>query len=161
MRVYFASDHAGFALKEALVPFVRDELGYDVEDLGAHEFVKDDDYPDYIVRAAERVSQDPENCKAIALGGSGQGEAIVANRFPRVRAVVFNGQYEPKDGHEVPQEIVISRTHNDSNILSLGARFINETTAKESVKLWLATEFEGDPRHARRIAKIEKYSCPE
>lgn len=153
MKILFATDHAGFELKEKLTTFVKD-LGYDVEDHGAFKYDENDDYPDSISKAAEQVSNDPENTKAIILGGSGQGEAIVANRYPNVRAVVYNGQCEHGDGLKVPNEIVISREHNDANILSLGARFLNEESAKSAVKTWLETEFTGEERHVRRIAKI-------
>jgi ribose 5-phosphate isomerase B len=156
MIIYFATDHAGFALKETLVPYVRDELGYEVEDCGAHTHDPEDDYPDFIAIAARKVSEDPEHSMAIILGGSGQGEAIVANRFPHVRAVVFNGQYAPKDGREVPHEILTAREHNDANILSLGARFLNEEESKEAVHTFLATPFSGDARPVRRIQKIER-----
>ena len=158
MKIYFATDHAGFELKEALVAFVRDELGYEVEDLGAHEYVDNDDYPDYCAAAAQQVSDDPTNCMAVILGGSGQGEAIIANRFPQVRAIVFNGQYAPNDGRDIPHEITTAREHNDANILSLGARFLNIEEAKVAVREFLATPFSGDERHARRIEKIERYS---
>jgi ribose 5-phosphate isomerase B len=90
------------------------------------------------------------------LGGSGQGEAMVANRFKGIRAVVFNGQYAPKDNRELPNEIKISREHNDSNVLSLGARFLNEEEATQALKLWLDTEFLNEERHVRRIKKIDE-----
>lgn len=156
MKILLASDHAGFDLKTTLALYIA-ELGHDVEDMGPYEKVDDDDYPDWISKAAAAVSANPNDSKAIVIGGSGQGEAIVANRFPNVRAVVFNGQYAPADGREVPDEIVTSREHNDANILSLGARFLNDEEAKEAVKKWLETEFSADERHARRIAKIELY----
>jgi ribose 5-phosphate isomerase B len=152
MKILFATDHAGFELKEKLVLYVKG-LGYDVEDHGAFEYDEDDDYPDSISKAAQEVSENSENKKAIILGGSGQGEAIVANRYPNVRAVVFNGQCEASS-EKVPNEIVISREHNDANILSLGARFLNEESAKSAVKTWLETVFSGEERHVRRIAKI-------
>lgn len=162
MKILFATDHAGFELKEKLLPFVK-ELGYEVEDFGAFEYDENDDYPDSISKVASEISQNPDEVKGIILGGSGQGEAIVANRFPNVRAIVFNGQCEVGTdmpglpaGRKVPNEIVISREHNDANIISLGARFLNEETAKEAVKLWLSTEFKGEERHVRRIAKIKK-----
>jgi len=94
----------------------------------------------------------------IVIGGSGQGEAIMANRFSRVRAVVFNGQYKPADGRKIPDEIKISREHNDANILSLGARFLDFDEALKAVLLWLNTPFSKEERHARRIAKIEQFS---
>lgn len=155
MKVLFATDHAGFELKEKLVPYVQ-SLGYDVEDYGAHEYDENDDYPDSISKVASEISENPALNKGIILGGSGQGEAIVANRFPNVRAIVFNGQCESSTGMKIPNEIVISRQHNDANILSLGARFLNEETTKEAVKLWLETEFLKEERHTRRIAKIKE-----
>ncbi len=93
------------------------------------------------------MSDDPENSKAIILGASGQGEAIVVNRFPNVRAAVFYGG--------ALDIVTLSREHNDANVLSLGARFVTVDEAKEATKLWLETEFSGDERHVRRIGQIE------
>ena len=157
MMILFASDHAGFELKGKLLEYVKG-LGYDVEDMGAYELDSEDDYPDYISLVAKEVSEKPDEIKGIILGGSGQGEAIVANRFPNVRAMVFNGKHKPENNKEVPHEIIISREHNDTNILSLGARFLDLQEAKEAVSLWLLTPFSKDERHIRRIKKIEKYS---
>lgn len=147
MTVYFATDHAGFALKEVLVTYVRDVLGFSVFDCGAHDFNDQDDYPEFVKRAGKAVSEDPASVRAIILGGSGQGEAMVANRFPYVRATVYYGG---------PREIItLSREHNDANVLSLGARFLSEDEAKEVVALWLQTEFSHDERHVRRITQID------
>ena len=154
MRIFFASDHAGFYLKKYLVPFVA-SLGYEVEDLGATEYREQDDYVGYVAQAASRVSTDPEHTRAIVLGGSGQGEAIVANRFPHVRAVVYNGESRGALYNDL-DEIVLSREHNDANVLSLGARFLVLEEAQEAVKRWLETEFSGEDRHARRIRQIEE-----
>ena len=145
MKIYLATDHAGFELKEKLKGYLQSE-GYEIEDFGAHQFDKEDDYPDFISKAAEAVSKYP-NSKAIILGGSGQGEAMVANKFPNVRAVVYYGNMEM---------IPLTRQHNDANILSLGARFLNEDEAKKAVKLWLETPFTDEDRHKRRIEKINK-----
>ena len=146
MKIYFATDHAGFELKEALLPYVRDTLGHEAIDLGALKFNPEDDYPKFIKLAAQAVSGD-SHAKAIIFGGSGQGEAMVANRFPRVRAAVYYGG---------PEEIItLSREHNNANILSLGARFLTEREAKRVVKLWLETSFPGEARHRRRITKID------
>jgi ribose 5-phosphate isomerase B len=146
MKIYFATDHAGFELKNVLVEYVK-TLGFEVEDCGAKSLDKEDDYPDFITLAAKAVSSDPVNSKAIVLGGSGQGEDIVSNRFPGVRAVVYYG-----GNLEI---IKLSRQHNDANILSLGARFLTLDEAKEAVKLWLETPFSGEERHLRRIQKID------
>ncbi len=150
MKIYFATDHAGFQLKQELVRFVRDELHYEAEDLGAHKEEKGDDYVDFIPLAAAQVSKDPEHARAIILGKSGEGEAIVANRFPNVRATVYYG-----GSLEIPR---LSREHNDANVLSLGAGFVPAEEARKVVKLWLSTPFSQEDRHKRRIRKIENYS---
>ena len=147
MKIYFASDHAGFEMKKDLITFVK-KLGFLVEDLGPQELNLEDDYPLIIEKVALEIFKDPENSKAIILGGSGQGEAIVANRFPNVRAVVYYGGQK--------EIIEASREHNDANILSLGARFLKLEEAKEVVKLWLETKFSGDKRHIRRLEEIDK-----
>lgn len=146
MKIYIGSDHAGFELKEKLIPFLK-ELGYEVEDKGAFSFNPQDDYPDFVMPVAEAISQDQE-ARGIVLGGSGEGEAIATDRFPHVRTAVWYG-----GNLDV---VKLSREHNDANILSLGARFINETAAKEAVRLWLETPFSGDERHVRRIEKLEQ-----
>ena len=150
--VHVASDHAGFELKKEIILHLEKQ-GYNVTDHGAYELDETDDYPDYVKPAAEAVSADYTS-RAIILGGSGQGEAILANRFPNVRAVVFNGQYAPGD-REIPEEVITARQHNDANILSLGARFLNTEEALEAVDQFMETDFSGDERHIRRLAKIE------
>lgn len=145
MKIYLASDHRGFELKEKIKKWSK-EWGYEYEDMGAFGYDKDDDYPDFISKAAEKVSQDPDNSRAIILGGSGQGEAMVANRYKGVRAAVYYGGSE---------EIVkLSREHNDANVLSLGTFFVDEETAMKAIKLWLETSFPGEERHVRRISKF-------
>ena len=147
MKIYFASDHAGFELKNKLFGVVKN-MGYPVEDLGPSQYDPNDDYPIYIARAAEMVSEDPQNNRAIILGASGQGEDMVADKFPNVRSAEFYGG---------PMDIVrLSREHNNSNVLSLGAQFINESDAKEAVKIWLETPFSEEERHIRRLQEIEK-----
>ncbi len=121
--------------------------GFEVKDFGAETFDPEDDYPDFIAKAAEAVSKDPGS-KAIVLGGSGQGEAIVANKYPNVRAAVYYGKIEQIPG--------LTRQHNDSNILSLGARFLTAEEATAAVKLFLETPFSQEPRNLRRIEKIKK-----
>ncbi len=147
-------------MKNQLVPFVR-QLGHEVEDCGALAPNESDDYPQFISLAAKRVSVDAEKgveSRAIVLGGSGQGEAIVANRFKHVRAMVYYGQplHTPRDGAGRAVDIVaLSREHNDSNVLALGARFISLDDAKEVIKVWLTAPYTAADRHARRLAQIE------
>ncbi len=142
-NVFFAADHAGFPLKEELIPFVE-SLGYTVEDMGAHALDALDDYPDFITPCANRVAATSESF-GIVIGGSGQGEAMVANRVHGVRAAVFYGG---------SLELVrLAREHNDANILSLGARFMTVSQAQEAVALFLETPFSEDARHVRRIQK--------
>ena len=143
-KVYLASDHAGYALKAALVPFLQ-ELGHAVEDLGAHALDAADDYPDFITPCAERVAGEP-GAFGIVLGKSGEGEAMAANRIKGARAAVFYG-----GAHEI---VALAREHNDANILSLGAGFISEEEGKEAVRQFLAAAFSGDERHVRRLAKF-------
>ncbi len=145
MKIFLASDHAGFELKNYLVEELKKE-GFEVEDLGPFSFNSEDDYPDWVSLVAEKVSQNPEEFKGIVLGGSGQGEAIVCNKFPKVRAVVFYGG---------DLEIIkLSKEHNNANVLSLGARFLDKELAKRAVLLWLNTPFSQAKRHQRRIEKI-------
>ncbi len=146
MKIYFASDHAGFELKKSLVDFVKN-LGFEVEDLGPDSYDENDDYPDYVSKVAEVISKNTED-RGIVLGGSGQGEAMVCNRYPNVRAAVFYGG---------PMDIVtLSRAHNDANILSIGARFVNQNEIGEVVRQWLLAHFSNGSNHVRRIKKIEQ-----
>ncbi|MBM2817820.1 MAG: ribose-5-phosphate isomerase ribose 5-phosphate isomerase [Parcubacteria group bacterium] len=159
MKIFFGTDHAGFELKSRLIPFVKG-LGFEVFDKGAYEYNKDDDYPDFIIPVAKEVSADSKNSRGIIIGGSGQGEAMTASRFPGIRAVVYYGESAPVPSGEEPSVLTsiikMSREHNDSNILSLGARFITEEEAKVAVKIWLETPFSGEEKHKRRIEKINK-----
>jgi ribose 5-phosphate isomerase B len=143
MKIYLGADHAGFELKEKLRSYLTD-LGHDVEDKGAFSFVSGDDYPDFVMPVAESVSSDKESL-GIVLGGSGQGEAMVANRVNGVRAIEYYG------GN---LDIVrLGREHNNANIISLGTRFITEEEAINAVKIFLETPFSNEERHARRVSK--------
>ncbi len=147
MTIYFATDHAGFELKNELIAYVRNEIGCEVVDCGATTFDAADDYPEFIKKAAAAVSESPYTRKAVILGGSGQGEAMCANKFPHVRAVVYYGGE--------PDIILLSRKHNDANVLSLGARFLGIEEAKKVVHTWLITPFSEEPRHVRRLSDME------
>ncbi len=147
--IYLASDHRGFELKAKIAQWLV-QWGYQVEDVGAHEYNPQDDYPDFIMRAARKVAENPAENKAIVLGMSGQGEAMAANRFKGVRAAVFYGG---------PAELIkLSREHNDANVLALGAGFLDDNTAREMIRLWLETPFTDQERHIRRIEKIDSAS---
>ncbi len=145
MKVYLAADHAGFALKERVKQWLLEQK-YEVQDFGALSYSDGDDYPDYMRPAAEALGKNPKEDRAIIMGGSGQGEAMVANRVKGVRCAVFYG------GN---MDIVkLSREHNNANALALGARFVKEEEALAVIKLWLAAPFPGDERHVRRIGKF-------
>lgn len=146
MNIYFATDHAGLELKNELLAYVRDELGHEVEDCGAFTLDPLDDYPPYIKKAVDAVLAHPGS-RAIILGGSGQGEAMYANRTRGMRAAVYYGGL---------LEIVRrSREHNDANVLSIGARFITPAEAKAAVKLWLETEASPEAKYQRRIDMMD------
>ncbi len=163
MKIYLATDHAGFDLKEKVKAFLN-KKGYIVEDCGAFSFDKDDDYPDFISKAAEAVSQDPENARGIIFGGSGQAEAMVANKFNHVRCALFYTQAVPVGAADVtgrksddPLEMIrLTREHNNANALSLGARFLTVEEVERVVALWLETPFSNNERHIRRIEKIKQ-----
>ena len=144
MKIYIAADHAGFNLKNYLKKQLLAD-GYDIEDCGAFDFDPLDDYPDFIIPAAEKVANQ-SNSRGIIIGGSGQGEAMAANRIQGVRAAVY---------YDGPIDIVkLSRLHNNANILSLGARFLSVERATEILNIWLAEKFEGE-RHEKRINKLD------
>jgi len=144
MKIHLATDHAGLDLKNTIKNHLI-EKGHDVKDHGAHEYDAEDDYPDFIFPCARSVADEKES-RGIILGGSGQGEAMAANRIKGCRAAVFyNG----------PKEIVtLSREHNNANILSLGARFMDEKDIFDVIDIWLQEPFEGG-RHQRRIEKLD------
>lgn len=156
MKIYIASDHAGFALKAALIPSVQ-TLGHTIEDLGAFKLDMNDDYPDFVKPLAMRVARESESC-GIVIGASGEGEAIAANRIKGIRAVVYYGtpQKNQTDAEgNILNLIQSTRAHNNANILSLGARFISEDDARETVALWLSTPFQKEERHMRRIVTLD------
>lgn len=155
MKIFVGSDHAGFGLKEKLIPYLR-ELNHQVEDKGAFEYNEEDDYPDFIIPVAREISMHPNEVRGIVLGGSGQGEGMAANKFSDVRATVYYGQGQCVVTEEHESIIKISRADNDANILSLGARFITEEEMKEVVKEWLETPFKNTKKYQRRIIKMNR-----
>src|SRR5437870_6938652 len=142
MRIAVASDHAGFKYKEVLGRHLK-ELGHEVQDFGAYS-EEPVDYPDFIRPAAEAVARG-ECERGIVLGGSGNGEAMAANRVKGVRCALCWNEETARLG----------RQHNDANMISIGQRLVSEQEAIAIVNVWLATPFEGG-RHVRRIQKLDE-----
>src|SRR5208283_5651563 len=141
MKIAIGSDHAGFRYKEAIKELLQ-SLQHDVTDFGTHS-EEPVDYPLFIRPVAEAVARG-EFERGIVLGGSGNGEAITANRVKGVRcALCWN-----------VESARLGRQHNDANMISIGQRMMNLETALEIVRVWLATPFEGG-RHQRRIELID------
>lgn len=142
MKISIGSDHAGYAYKERIKKYLAG-LGHEVKDFGTHSD-ESCDYPLYIRPAAEAVAR-REAERGIVLGGSGNGEAMVANRVRGVRcALCWN-----------TESARLGRSHNDANMISLGQRMVSEETALEIVRVWLDTPFDGG-RHERRIRMIDE-----
>lgn len=147
MRVAIGADHAGFLLKEDLKRYLH-EMGHEVEDFGT-ESEEQADYPP-ICAAVARAVRDGRAERGMVLGGSGQGEQIAANKVRGARAALCNDLFTA----------FLSRSHNDANVLAIGARIVAPTLAREILKTWLATPFEGD-RHERRIEQIAEIEREE
>ncbi len=154
MKIFIGADHAGYGLKDRIIADLTD-AGYEVVDKGAFEFNEGDDYPDFVIPVATEVSQHPNEVKGIVIGGSGQGEAICANKFRDVRAVVWYGKGSLL-ASDTMTVIELSREHNDANILSIGARFVTEEETLDAVHRWLSTPFSNDERHVRRIEQVKR-----
>jgi len=147
MRIFLGSDHAGFALKSRLIARLA-ELGHEAVDCGPTSFEPNDDYPPFVIDAATRAVAAPGSL-GIVIGGSGNGEAIAANKVPGVRcALAFNDETAR-----------LGREHNDANVLSLGARMVSEEQAVRFAEIFVSTPFSRDPRHVRRIAMITDYEA--
>jgi ribose 5-phosphate isomerase B len=143
--VYLGSDHAGFELKQRLIEHIG-SLGHEPVDCGPAAYDAEDDYPPYVLRAASRAAADAGS-RGIVLGGSGNGEAIAANKVPGVRCALAFSDDTAR----------LAREHNDANVLSLGARMYDDATALRYVELFLSTPFSDEPRHARRIGQLSDY----
>jgi len=145
VRVYLGSDHAGYELKLRIAEHLS-TLGHEPVDCGPHAYDAEDDYPPYVLLAATRTAADPGSV-GIVLGGSGNGEAIAANKVAGIRCALAFSDDTAR----------LSREHNNANCLSLGARMYDEQTALRFVELFLDTPFSDEPRHARRIAQLTGY----
>ena len=146
--IYLAGDHRGYELKEKIKRWLT-EWKHEFEDLGPFEYDPNDDYPDFVYRAAEKVSANPEQDVAIVMGNSGQGEAMVANKYHGVRAAVYYGG-------KLPEMVKLTKEHNHANVLSLAATFVSEDEAKDMIRIWLTTPFTFEERHVRRLKEIQQ-----
>ena len=138
MKIYLASDHAGFELKEEIKKYLI-ENNFTIEDMGTYS-AESVNWVEYGAKAAEMVSQDPENSKGVLVCGTGIGMSIVSNKFKHVRAALCNDQYAAE----------MSRRHNNANVLTLGARVIEKDDALSILEVWLKTGYEGE-RHQKRL----------
>ncbi|MFD0775026.1 ribose-5-phosphate isomerase [Streptomonospora algeriensis] len=145
MRVYLGSDHAGFELKEHLVAWLK-EQGHEVLDAGPAGYDPVDDYPPFVLRAAEAAAADTGSL-GVVIGGSGNGEQIAANKVPGVRAALAWSEETAR----------LARQHNDANVVALGARMHTAQEAEGLIGVFLETPFSGDDRHSRRIAMLSAY----
>jgi ribose 5-phosphate isomerase B len=145
MRVYVASDHAGFELKAAILDRLA-SVGHDPVDCGALTFDPDDDYPPPCIAAAVRTVGDPGSL-GVVIGGSGNGEQMAANKVKGTRAALVWSDDTAR----------LARQHNDANVMAVGARNHPVDEALRLVELFLATPFSQDPRHARRIGMLAEY----
>ena len=148
MRIALGSDHAGFVLKEHLREFVT-SLGHQVEDYGCHS-PESVDYPEVALRVGQAVAAG-EAERGILVCGSGQGTCIAANKVPGIRATLCNDLYAA----------VMTRSHNDANVMTIGERVVGVDLAERIVSTWLTTEFSGAARHQRRLDQIRRYEQEE
>ena len=143
-NVVVAADHGGFALKQALVPLLQSD-GHKITDLGAKEFMQDDDYPDYAEKAAKEINSGNAR-RGILICGSGAGACITANKIPGIRASVCHDTYSARQAVE----------DDNMNVLCLGARVLGLSLALELSKTFLSASFRDEPRYRRRLEKINE-----
>ncbi len=142
MTVSLAPDHGGFALKEEILPWLK-EQGYEVLDMGAHDYNAIDDYPDFAQMVVKTITTNIAR-RGIIICGSGVGASIAANKLPGIRAAICHDSYSARQGVE----------HDDMNVLCLGARVIGPELAKELIDVFLKARFSGEERHCRRLKKV-------
>ncbi len=150
-KLYLATDHAGFIVKEKVKKYIGEKYAdkYEIIDMGAFIYEALDDYTDFISLAAEKVSENPDIDKAIIFGGSGEGEAILANKYKGVRATTcYGGEY----AEDIAR---LGREHNNTNILSIGGFFVKENNLYKIIDIWIDTKYTEEERHERRINKIK------
>lgn len=146
MEIYIAADHNGYQMKNQLVEWLKAE-GHTVTDMGPGEFNKGDDYPDFGIKVARAVAEDPQNRHGVLLCGSGVGMSVVADKVPGIRAALIHD----------PKIAAAAQRDDDINVIALGSLYIDLETAKQVIATWLATPFAGHERFVRRINKIKEY----
>lgn len=162
MKLALSTDHAGFTQLQKLNSYLQSQ-GHECHNYGPASFDPDDDYPDFIKPAAQAVANG-ECQMGIIMGGSGQGEAMAANRIKGVRCAVYYGPAVASgiidaQGHQNqdPYEILrLSREHNDANMLSIASRFVSDTEIEKVASLWLSIVYPAVANHARRIQKLDQ-----
>ncbi|MDF3045368.1 MAG: ribose 5-phosphate isomerase [Ornithinibacter sp.] len=147
MRVHLGGDHAAYDLLVDLVTFLQGE-GHEVTNHGPHTYDEVDDYPVYVLRAAQAVAADPGSF-GVVLGGSGNGEQMAANKVAGIRAALCSDDELAR----------LAREHNDAQVISIGARMTSVDEARSMLRVFLTTPFSGDERHARRIAMVSAYEA--
>jgi len=145
MIIYIGADHRGFNHKGAIKKYLAD-LGYTVADMGNNRLDETDDYPDFALRVAEKISLEGDGAKGILICGSGAGVDIVANKFPHVRSALVSNTEQAMD----------TRSDDDTNVLSLAADYVPVEDAKKIVSVWIGTKFSGGEKYSRRLKKIEQ-----
>ncbi len=145
VRVYIGADHAGYELKNHLVSWLK-EHGHEVVDCGPSVYDAEDDYPPFVLRAAEGVAGDPGSL-GVVIGGSGNGEQIAANKVRGIRAALAWSEDTAK----------LAREHNDANVISIGGRMHPQEESTRFVELFLSTPYSGAERHSRRIEQLASY----
>jgi len=150
MDIYIAADHNGFEIKNNLVAWLTAE-GHSVTDMGPTTYDKDDDYPDFGIKVARAVAEDPARRYGVLLCGSGVGMAVAANKVKGIRASLIHD----------PAIVEAAQRDDDINVLALGADYISLERAKKVINKWLTTKFSGEERHVRRIGKIARIETEE
>lgn len=146
MKIYIGADHNGYEMKGELRKWLTEQR-YEVTDMGALAYKKEDDYPDFGIKVAEAVAQDAKENFGILICASGVGMSVVADKVPGIRAALI---HDPKIAE-------VAQRDDDINVLALGARFISLAQAKKVITNWLSTPFSLADRHQRRLGKIAAY----
>jgi ribose 5-phosphate isomerase B len=141
MKIAIGADHAGYRLKEELVPFIQ-SLGHEIEDFGCN-CDQSVDYPDYALPVCDNVSAGQAD-RGILICGTGIGMSIAANKVPGIRCALVHDMFSAK----------ATREHNDTNVLAMGERVIGPGIAQEIIRIWLETPFSNGERHAGRVGKV-------